>query len=105
MMVQLRSVPSAKEAEAELMAVEVAPAVLVPKSVAAAVEQLLLALVASADEDECATLIDAVGSLSSAEPATQSFAVGFEVLLQASPTDFEQFVLVEPEQVLRKAVA
>ncbi len=49
----------------------VAPAVLVPSLVAAAVELLLLALVvASASEGECATLIDAVGSPSSAEPAT-----------------------------------
>ena len=70
-MVQLHSDSSAKAAKAEIKAeeeaVEVAPAVLVP---AAAVEQLLLVLVASACDDGCETLYDAVGSPPSAEPAT-----------------------------------
>ncbi len=70
-MVQLHSDSSAKAAKAEIKAeeeaVEVAPAVLVP---AAAVEQLLLVLVASAYDDGCETLNDAVGSPPSAEPAT-----------------------------------
>ena len=66
-MVQLRSDLSAKNAEAELKAVEVAPAVLAP---VAAVEQLLLARVASASDDGCETLYDAVGSPPSAEAAT-----------------------------------
>ena len=70
MEVQRHSVPSAFGAEAVITAVEVAPAVLVPNSIAAAGELLLLALVGSANGSERATLIDAVGSPSSAEPAT-----------------------------------
>ena len=69
-----------------------------PNPIAAAVEQLLLALVASANESGCATLVDAVCSPSSAEPATQSIATGLEVPLQASSTDTERFVLEEVEQ-------
>ena len=78
MVLQLHSVLSAKkakeakEAEAELMAVEVAPAVVAP---AAAVEQLLLVLVASANDDGRATRVDAGCSRLSAEPATQSLAL------------------------------
>ncbi len=77
----------------------VAPAVLVPNSVVATAEQLPLALmVASANESGRATLVDAVCSPLSAELATQSFALGFEVPQQASSTGIERFVLVATEQ-------